>query len=258
MTKYERTVAAALKEGNAGLEVAEALAIEIPRIGKGNSQENGTLTRSLEEVAMEIEDAGGKLYAVSTLRGRRLAALWVADNTKSVHTDFGWREGSSLSAHVRAAEARLDWAEWSKLPRTHSDTMRMAGQKTYGDTDVEKLDSMEQADALNTLVDMNPELVIAAAEKAHAKRIVQEAEHITRTATPTKEAPTPNKVKVQHLLGEMQREVRLQRKFMPRMTRTGDELDSFMSDDDKRAYTNMVEELGAINADMRKATSDMG
>jgi len=258
MTKYEAIVAAALKEGNAGFEMAEALAIEIPRIGKGNSQENGTLTRSLEEAAQEIEDAGGKLFAVGTLRNRRTAALWVKDNTKGGQPPFNWREGSSLTAHEQAAKSGLNWTEWTKLPRTLAETRRMAGGKVTGDTDIERLDAMEQADALTTLVDMNPELVIAAAEKAHAKRVVQEAEHITRTATPTTKAPEPNRVKVQHLLGELQREVRLQRKFMPRMTRTRDELEAFMSDDDKRAYTNMVEELGAINADMRKATSDMG
>lgn len=118
MSKYPRTVEAALAESRSKKALAEALAVEIPpRMGRGNDD----VSQGLTEARQAIIDAGGEPKAVRTLADYRLTARWVAgltgeEKVTGKPVTFSWVEGVSFTAHSEAWRTGLTLAAFIAEP----------------------------------------------------------------------------------------------------------------------------------------------
>jgi len=182
--QYEHILRAALAMKRSKYNLAEALVQDIPPAPAGSN--DGAITSALEEVATQIVDMGGDEIAVDTLRGYRLTALWVQANGTDAMS-YQWREGSSFTAHLRAARGGMEWSEFAKLPRTTRDVQKMLGNKASVGSTSAKVDEMtqtERVDMARALADAEPDIVTDAVVETQRKAVVEAAER-TKEATPT-------------------------------------------------------------------------
>ena len=127
MSKYKKTVAAAVSETRSKFALAEALATEIPpQQGRRNDLSGGAkVSGHLADARQAIIDAGGEPRAVATLDGYRLTALWTSGGTAR---SFAWVAGYSFTAHNEARKAGIPFDEFAAEPRTTDRIRRDAGK----------------------------------------------------------------------------------------------------------------------------------
>jgi len=269
MTKeqYARIVAAALNEGTAGFEMAEALALDIPA-----ESDRLRLSNAIGEAIKEIVKAGGKDYARETLGRRRNAALWVQKNASQSQDrqGWGWAEGSSLRAHEIAAGADLDWAEWSAEPRTMAASQKMAGHRISGETnDYQLMSNSEQVDAARALATAAPGIFLEAAVIAEAEKTVtleagRERQRILDAENQAKRdegridsvGATPlgdsRKTRIKSMLIDMHREERQVVKWSKRVLADRAELSASMTDADHAEFDAIFANLATMYGQVSK------
>lgn len=112
---YYRTVKAALAETKSKFELAEALALDIPRRGTRSSSDRHAVLEELAAAREKIILAGGEPRSVDTLDRYRRTALWVYLDVEGV---FRWVPGSSFSSHSEACEVGMSYDDFATKPQT--------------------------------------------------------------------------------------------------------------------------------------------
>ena len=179
--QYEHILRAALAMKRSKYNLAEALVLDIPHKEEGDGQ---VINAALEEVAQQIVDMGGDEIAVATLRHYRMTALWAKSPAGG---QFRWREGSSFTSHVRAAQGGMDYDEFARTPRTTREVQKMLGQKAStgsSSAKVEEMTATERVDMARALATAEPDIVTDAVVETQRKAVVEAAER-TKEATPT-------------------------------------------------------------------------
>lgn len=109
MSRYDRSVNAALSETASKFKLAEALALDIPA-----QQGKEGVTSQLEEIREAIIEAGGEPRAVNTLSNYRKTALHFDRNAGEVE----WAEGYSFTAHMDAYYTGIHPDQFRANPQT--------------------------------------------------------------------------------------------------------------------------------------------
>jgi len=102
MSRYDRSVNAAMRETASKFKLAEALALDIPA-------DVGGAGEKIDEAREAIIEAGGEPRANKTLADYRLTAI---------HFQDGWAVGSSFASHNAARVAGISPDDFARKPLT--------------------------------------------------------------------------------------------------------------------------------------------
>lgn len=194
--QYGRIMVAALAMKRSVYSLAEALALDIPP--DTENKKDGRVQAQLEEVAAEIAAMGGDPIAVSTLESYRITALWVLGSGPEAGT-FSWREGSSFTAHKRAAKGGMDYDEFAKIPRLVSDITRMLGNEAVNEHKhtLEGMTDADKQELATALAEDDLDVMTQAVVTVQTEDIKQKIKD--RKGAPQPKAPSKSTVNIDRL-----------------------------------------------------------